>query len=556
MSLWSSENDPLAPVGGRRSNASSPGDILSSQLAEREPKSSGSDSPGGWFDLSAPVGRGAANRHQDVLKVESILGETGHYDVGKLQGPTGLWGQVADQAVKGFQKDNGLAPDGILNPGGPTIVTMKSQVGDIFKSWNPPSYQEVIDHHNDLADGGSGKLTFGRPPLQMARADGVDEETSNANRRTLDYLSAYGDNQGLDAAAAKHIASGDEAAIPRYRDLVWQMAEQDPKRAHGFAWGVLDNLSDDGMGKAFLGFEVPDHRPVGLRQDDWLKTMEFSLRPQTGDAGDNRNPDPEADSGPGQFLETQGGGDVNEGGSDSLDLRDEQADPLPEDRNNGSDEEPKRSEAPELVDEPPVTEEPKQSEEPLATKDDEQKAADSDENMKPEEPEPKPAKDEFQLADNTSRNSQEQQISEEEKMQQIKDALELAWREHDQLLKPITETQDEIERLKQEIAAIRARDPREYSSKEDYKEFTDTDSLLGRLGWKQIDKKYQGTLEHQMVGDLGLARQRLTEGELKQQIKEAEERLGKLEQQRSFARSAAVEYERRLRESRAKDKRL
>jgi hypothetical protein len=121
----------------------------------------------------------------------------------------------------------------------------------------------------------------------MARADGVDEKTSNANRRTLDYLSAYGDNQGLDAAAADEIASGDEAAILRYRDLVWQMAEQDPQRAHGFAWGVLDNLPDAPTRRSFLGFDVPDHRPVGLRQDEWNMRQAAKTDPQDEEAGDS-----------------------------------------------------------------------------------------------------------------------------------------------------------------------------------------------------------------------------------------------------------------------------
>lgn len=48
----------------------------------------------------------------------------------------------------------------------------------------------------------SGRLTFGRPPLHMAPARGVEEDAANANRRTLTCLSGYADNQGLDQAAA------------------------------------------------------------------------------------------------------------------------------------------------------------------------------------------------------------------------------------------------------------------------------------------------------------------------------------------------------------------
>jgi hypothetical protein len=36
--------------------------------------------------------------------------------------------------------------------------------------------------------------------------------------------------------AAKHIVAGEHDDILRYRDLIFQMSQDDPRRAHAFAW--------------------------------------------------------------------------------------------------------------------------------------------------------------------------------------------------------------------------------------------------------------------------------------------------------------------------------
>ncbi|MFA6019631.1 MAG: hypothetical protein WC722_05155 [Rhodospirillales bacterium] len=97
MSLLFRDNDPLAPLGESRPQAFSPGEILLGQMEPKNPLLSGRESGNGWFSLSAPVGRdNAPNRKQDVAKVETLLGQTGHYDIQRLQGPTGYWGMVGD----------------------------------------------------------------------------------------------------------------------------------------------------------------------------------------------------------------------------------------------------------------------------------------------------------------------------------------------------------------------------------------------------------------------------------------------------------------------------
>ncbi|MBN2752108.1 MAG: peptidoglycan-binding protein [Rhodospirillaceae bacterium] len=81
------------------------------------------------FQLGGPVGAGSsANRRPDVAKVETFLGRTGHYKPLK-DGPSGYVSNSLDEAIRGYQTDNGLKVDGILNPGGPTIASIIKLIG-------------------------------------------------------------------------------------------------------------------------------------------------------------------------------------------------------------------------------------------------------------------------------------------------------------------------------------------------------------------------------------------------------------------------------------------
>lgn len=46
-----------------------------------------------FFALGAPVGPDQPNRREDVIKVETILGNTGHHDLTTTAGPLGYWGE-------------------------------------------------------------------------------------------------------------------------------------------------------------------------------------------------------------------------------------------------------------------------------------------------------------------------------------------------------------------------------------------------------------------------------------------------------------------------------
>ncbi|MCR6632393.1 MAG: hypothetical protein NVV74_21410 [Magnetospirillum sp.] len=45
-----------------------------------------------FFSLGVAVGPDQPNRREDVIKVETILGNTGHHDLSRTDGPLGYWG--------------------------------------------------------------------------------------------------------------------------------------------------------------------------------------------------------------------------------------------------------------------------------------------------------------------------------------------------------------------------------------------------------------------------------------------------------------------------------
>jgi len=88
---------------------------------------------GSPHNLDGSVGRNGTNARSDVAKVETLLGQSGHLDLGKTDGPTGYFGSRLEDAVKGYQKDGGLKVDGVLNPQGETMTALgdKSKTGQV-----------------------------------------------------------------------------------------------------------------------------------------------------------------------------------------------------------------------------------------------------------------------------------------------------------------------------------------------------------------------------------------------------------------------------------------
>jgi len=91
-----------------------------------------------FFTLGAPVGPDQPNRRQDVIKVETILGNTGHHDLARTDGPLGYWGERQEMAVKTWQGENDLKIDGLLKPNGPTIASLRKTTEELLGDFKPP----------------------------------------------------------------------------------------------------------------------------------------------------------------------------------------------------------------------------------------------------------------------------------------------------------------------------------------------------------------------------------------------------------------------------------
>ncbi len=83
------------------------------------------------FAISKPVGMNGRNQRQDVARLETLFGRTGHLNLKETDGPTGYLGSRLDQAIKGFQKDKGLKIDGAVNPGGETLGALSAQLPEL-----------------------------------------------------------------------------------------------------------------------------------------------------------------------------------------------------------------------------------------------------------------------------------------------------------------------------------------------------------------------------------------------------------------------------------------
>ncbi|MBI5165662.1 MAG: peptidoglycan-binding protein, partial [Magnetospirillum sp.] len=82
------------------------------------------------FALHGSVGPSGADNHRpDVAKVETFLATTGHYKPVTADGPSGWYGPALKDAIGRFQKDNALAVDHTLTPGGETIGRLGGLLG-------------------------------------------------------------------------------------------------------------------------------------------------------------------------------------------------------------------------------------------------------------------------------------------------------------------------------------------------------------------------------------------------------------------------------------------
>lgn len=98
------------------------------------------------FQLSGSVGELGDNARQDVIKTQVMLGETGHFDVNSLGGPTGWPSSTLSRGLRRYQQDRGLTVDGIMLPNGETLRSLGSDLPEM-KRYRAPTPQEVDRQH-------------------------------------------------------------------------------------------------------------------------------------------------------------------------------------------------------------------------------------------------------------------------------------------------------------------------------------------------------------------------------------------------------------------------
>ena len=224
-----------------------------------------------FFTLGAPVGPGQPNRREDVIKVETILGNTGDHDLVKTQGPVGYWGAPQEQSVRTYQQKNGLKVDGLLNPGGPTISTLRKTTGGLLGSYKPPSPKEVDEHHQRLGRGELGLLNTRPARLSInvpEQVQELDEQTLAFNADSARALTRTSANGNVPTIYADYLKQAGSAGLPTVLDLVEQVRGSEGRdRAEQVLHGILSQIPAQ-TSQTILGGPIPARRPIGVRTAD------------------------------------------------------------------------------------------------------------------------------------------------------------------------------------------------------------------------------------------------------------------------------------------------
>ncbi|MBF0325054.1 MAG: peptidoglycan DD-metalloendopeptidase family protein [Alphaproteobacteria bacterium] len=224
-----------------------------------------------FFTLGAPVGPDQPNRREDVVKVETILGNTGLHDLAATNGPLGYWGERQEKSVRDWQTQNGLKVDGVLNPGGPTITSLGKKAGPLLNGFKPPTLAEIDDHHQRLYQGEPGTLNLRPARLSLPAPDhklDLDEQTLAFNAdsaRALTRSTNDGDIPRIYGDFAKQAGPDSHATL---MDLAEQMDTHVGRdRTDQVMHGILKDLPPE-QTRALLGGDMPSPRPLGVRNSD------------------------------------------------------------------------------------------------------------------------------------------------------------------------------------------------------------------------------------------------------------------------------------------------
>ncbi len=134
----------------------------------------------------------------------------------------------------------------------------------------------------------------------------------------------------------------------------------------------------------------------------------------------------------------------------------------------------------------------------------------------------------------------------EEPCQELRDAVENAWMEHDEKTDEIRQEENKIAELEDRFREAQEKRPEDFFSEDDLKEFLDSPNLLGELGYPIIRRWSRGVAGSKIRRSAGIARQRFDINKITVKINEAKKRLATLEQERNNLRALALELEERF----------
>lgn len=135
------------------------------------------------FKLQGSVGGSGVDNHRpDVAKVESFLTDAGYYKPLTEDGPSGYHNGNLDKAIRSFQQDNGLAVDGVLKPGGPTISALeKTAANGTATIQAPPAIASATNTPSLASQQPAEPAEAGRSTTQLAYWDQRDLIRPNKN---------------------------------------------------------------------------------------------------------------------------------------------------------------------------------------------------------------------------------------------------------------------------------------------------------------------------------------------------------------------------------------
>ncbi|WP_374634194.1 peptidoglycan-binding protein [Ferrovibrio sp.] len=136
------------------------------------------------------------NRPGDVFKLQTLLHKLGYRDAAGTDGPTGYLGSFDHEPVMAFQRDHGLKPDGMLEPGGETIRALQNFAQQPDIAGGPASAVVQVRAYQQTRDGKTVQVAAherGGPG-----GEGLNRPKNERASRSYNKATAtYGETRGL-----------------------------------------------------------------------------------------------------------------------------------------------------------------------------------------------------------------------------------------------------------------------------------------------------------------------------------------------------------------------